>query len=61
MPETCSALHFSKWRHDRLNYLEAHERWNHATAFLHEIRQQTVEISSDVFDSVVKITQQAAR
>ena len=53
MPDTCSALHFSKWRHDGLNYLEAHDRWNHGTAFLHDICQQTVEIFSDGFDTVI--------
>ena len=54
MPETRSALHFAKWRHDGLVDLEAHNCWNNATAFLHEIRQQTVEISSEVFDTMIK-------
>ena len=49
MPETCSTLQFSKWRHDGLQYLEAHVTWHHATEFMHEIRQQTVEIAEAVF------------
>ena len=29
MPDSCSALHFSKGRHDGLNNLEAHDCWRH--------------------------------
>ena len=61
MPETCSSLHYSKWRHDGPNFLEAHDRWSSATAFLQEIRQQTVDITQEVFEEVVKTVNAAGR
>ena len=61
MPFTCSALHLSKWRHDGLNDLDVHDRWSSGTAFLHEIRQQRVEVTQAIFDAVVLAVNQAGR